>query len=101
MRTSHYPIQSFFLCNQTTRNPPSVALPRLSPRPQDFTQAELLLSLRVVSDPNGIALFGDTCQTIARGIGFRFGTPPRGARPWAATPMLPPHAYNSLPPPGL
>ncbi|EFN58513.1 hypothetical protein CHLNCDRAFT_140575 [Chlorella variabilis] len=39
---------------------------------QDFTQAELLLSLRVVSDPNGIALFGDTCQTIARGIGFRF-----------------------------
>ncbi|KAL4858033.1 TPR and ankyrin repeat-containing protein 1 [Chlorella vulgaris] len=39
---------------------------------QDFTQAELLLSLRVVADPNGLFLCGDTCQTIARGIGFRF-----------------------------
>ncbi|PSC71609.1 TPR and ankyrin repeat-containing 1-like isoform A [Micractinium conductrix] len=39
---------------------------------QDFTQAELLLGLRVVADPNGMFLCGDTCQTIARGIGFRF-----------------------------
>ncbi|KAL4457799.1 hypothetical protein ABPG75_012664 [Micractinium tetrahymenae] len=39
---------------------------------QDFTQAELLLGLRIVSDPNGLFLCGDTCQTIARGIGFRF-----------------------------
>ena len=38
---------------------------------QDFTQAELLLGLRVVADPNGMFLCGDTCQTIARGIGFR------------------------------
>jgi hypothetical protein len=26
----------------------------------------------VVADPNGLFLCGDTCQTIARGIGFRF-----------------------------
>ena len=39
--------------------------------PQDFTQAELLLALRVVADPNGLFMCGDTCQTIARGIGFR------------------------------
>lgn len=38
---------------------------------QDFTQAELLLDLRVVDDPNGLFLCGDTAQTIARGIGFR------------------------------
>ena len=38
---------------------------------QDFTQAELLLALRVVADPNGLFMCGDTCQTIARGIGFR------------------------------
>lgn len=36
------------------------------------TQAELLLGLRVVASPNGLFLCGDTCQTIARGIGFRF-----------------------------
>ncbi|GMH41224.1 hypothetical protein BSKO_09134 [Bryopsis sp. KO-2023] len=39
---------------------------------QDFTQAELLLDLRVVSDPNGLFYCGDTCQTISRGVGFRF-----------------------------
>ncbi|KAI3424745.1 hypothetical protein D9Q98_008134 [Chlorella vulgaris] len=39
---------------------------------QDFTQAELLMDLRIVSDPNGLFLCGDTAQTIARGVGFRF-----------------------------
>ena len=39
---------------------------------QDFTQAELLMDLRIVEDPNGLFLCGDTAQTIARGIGFRF-----------------------------
>jgi len=39
---------------------------------QDFTQAELLLDLRTCYDPNGMFYSGDTCQTIARGIGFRF-----------------------------
>ncbi|KAK9807285.1 hypothetical protein WJX73_007725 [Symbiochloris irregularis] len=39
---------------------------------QDFAQAELLMDLRVCSDPNGLFYCGDTCQTIARGIGFRF-----------------------------
>ncbi|KAK9820310.1 hypothetical protein WJX72_008781 [[Myrmecia] bisecta] len=39
---------------------------------QDFAQAKLLMDLRVVSDPNGLFYCGDTCQTIARGIGFRF-----------------------------
>jgi hypothetical protein len=34
-------------------------------------QAELFLDLRVSSDPNGLFYCGDTCQTIARGIGFR------------------------------
>eukprot|EP00887_Chlorella_sp_A99_P006107 scaffold22.g6107.t1 len=56
------------------RSSPRTVVPRAtlsSPR-QDFTQAELLMDLRVVSDPNGIFLCGDTAQTIARGIGFRF-----------------------------
>lgn len=48
--------------------PPPASTP---PALQDFTQAELLLALRVVSDPNGLFMCGDTCQTIARGIGFR------------------------------
>jgi len=39
---------------------------------QDFTQAELLLDMRCVIDPNSLFYCGDTCQTIARGIGFRF-----------------------------
>jgi hypothetical protein len=39
---------------------------------QDFTQAELALDLRVVSDPNALFYCGDTAQTISRGIAFRF-----------------------------
>lgn len=34
-------------------------------------QAELFLDLRVCSNPNDLFYCGDTCQTIARGIGFR------------------------------
>ena len=40
---------------------------------QDFTQAELLVLLRVCRDPNGLFLTGDTAQSIMRGISFRFG----------------------------
>ena len=39
---------------------------------QDFTQAELMLGFLVSSDINGIFCSGDTSQTIARGISFRF-----------------------------
>jgi hypothetical protein len=39
---------------------------------QDFSQAELLLDLRVLPDPSGILFAGDTAQTIARGVAFRF-----------------------------
>ncbi|KAL0040884.1 hypothetical protein WJX79_008605 [Trebouxia sp. C0005] len=39
---------------------------------QDFTQAELLVDLRVMCEPNGLFCCGDPCQTIARGIVFRF-----------------------------
>lgn len=39
---------------------------------QDFTQAELLLFLEACSDKNALLFTGDTCQTIARGVGFRF-----------------------------
>lgn len=39
---------------------------------QDFTQAELRLFLEVCVDKNALFLTGDTCQTIARGVGFRF-----------------------------
>jgi len=39
---------------------------------QDFTQAELALFLRVAEDKNGLFFSGDTCQTIALGVGFRF-----------------------------
>ena len=39
---------------------------------QDFTQAELRLFLEVCADKNGLFFTGDTCQTIARGVGFRF-----------------------------
>ena len=39
---------------------------------QDFTQAELRLFLEVCQNKNGLFLTGDTCQTIARGVGFRF-----------------------------
>ena len=37
-----------------------------------FAQAELRLFLEVCSDKNALLLTGDTCQTIARGVGFRF-----------------------------
>ena len=46
--------------------------PALLLQVQDFTQAELHLDLRVVSDPNSIFYCGDTAQTIARGVGFRW-----------------------------
>ena len=39
---------------------------------QDLTQAQLHLLLGLAADPNGLFLAGDTAQTIARGIGFRF-----------------------------
>jgi len=39
---------------------------------QDSTQAELALHFMVCSDANGFFFTGDTCQTIARGVGFRF-----------------------------
>ena len=39
---------------------------------QDFTQAELSLFLEACADKNALLLTGDTCQTIARGVGFRF-----------------------------
>jgi len=39
---------------------------------QDATQAELLLDISTVADPSGIYYCGDTAQTIARGLGFRF-----------------------------
>eukprot|EP01048_Picozoa_sp_COSAG05_P007464 COSAG05_NODE_527_length_8917_cov_523.108415_2_plen_2332_part_00 len=39
---------------------------------QDFTQAEICLYLKVCDNPNDVLLAGDTCQTIARGVGFRF-----------------------------
>ncbi|KAJ3089837.1 TPR and ankyrin repeat-containing protein 1 [Quaeritorhiza haematococci] len=39
---------------------------------QDFTQAELALDFLITSDPNRLFFTGDTCQTIARGVGFRF-----------------------------
>jgi len=43
------------------------------PPPPPPAQAELCLDLRVCVDPNGLFYCGDTCQTIARGIGFRWG----------------------------
>ena len=39
---------------------------------QDFTQAEIRLFLEVTADGNALFLTGDTCQTISRGVGFRF-----------------------------
>eukprot|EP00798_Chlamydomonas_sp_ICE-L_P021903 gene21903-28945_t len=39
---------------------------------RDEVQTEMLLDLRVASDPNTLFYSGDTAQTIARGIGFRF-----------------------------
>jgi len=39
---------------------------------QDFTQSELRLFLMACGDKNRLFLTGDTAQTIARGVGFRF-----------------------------
>eukprot|EP00741_Cyanophora_paradoxa_P016636 tig00000198_g16065.t1 len=39
---------------------------------QDFTQAELALAALVCGDGGGLFFCGDTCQTIARGLSFRF-----------------------------
>jgi superfamily I DNA and RNA helicase len=39
---------------------------------QDFTQSELRLFLEICANKNALLLTGDTCQTIARGVGFRF-----------------------------
>ena len=39
---------------------------------QDLVQAEIGLLLRTAADKNGLAIFGDTAQTISRGVGFRF-----------------------------
>ena len=39
---------------------------------QDFTQAELRLFINICSDKNDMFFCGDTCQTIASGVGFRF-----------------------------
>lgn len=36
------------------------------------SQVELRLFLEVCKDKNALLLTGDTCQTIARGVGFRF-----------------------------
>jgi hypothetical protein len=39
---------------------------------QDFTKAEMKLIMSVSAMPNGFFLTGDTAQTIARGLSFRF-----------------------------
>jgi hypothetical protein len=39
---------------------------------QDFTQAELALFVRIAEEKNDLFFSGDTCQTIAYGVGFRF-----------------------------
>lgn len=39
---------------------------------QDFTQAEIALILKLVQSPQELFLCGDSAQTIARGVGFRF-----------------------------
>lgn len=39
---------------------------------QDFTQAELFLLVKLSRDPNNLMLAGDTAQSIAVGVGFRF-----------------------------
>lgn len=35
-------------------------------------QSEMLLDMRIIQDPAGLFYCGDTAQTIARGLGFRF-----------------------------
>jgi superfamily I DNA/RNA helicase len=39
---------------------------------QDFLECELYLLAKVIRDPNRLFLTGDTAQTIARGLSFRF-----------------------------
>jgi hypothetical protein len=39
---------------------------------QDFTQSELFLVAKLCNDPNNLMLAGDTAQSIAVGVGFRF-----------------------------
>ena len=39
---------------------------------QDFTQAELYVLTKMSKDPNNLMLAGDTAQSIAVGVGFRF-----------------------------
>jgi len=39
---------------------------------QDFTQAELAVFVRIATEKNDLFFSGDTCQTIASGVGFRF-----------------------------
>ena len=39
---------------------------------QDFTCAELVLDMFCCQDANSMFYTGDTCQTITRGVGFRF-----------------------------
>lgn len=42
------------------------------PQVQDFTQSELYLLTNLSRDPNNLMLAGDTAQSIAVGVGFRF-----------------------------
>ncbi|XP_069929054.1 TPR and ankyrin repeat-containing protein 1 isoform X2 [Oryctolagus cuniculus] len=39
---------------------------------QDFTQAELVLLMKCINDPNAMFLTGDTAQSIIKGVAFRF-----------------------------
>uniref|UniRef100_A0A8C4TF54 Tetratricopeptide repeat and ankyrin repeat containing 1 n=1 Tax=Erpetoichthys calabaricus TaxID=27687 RepID=A0A8C4TF54_ERPCA len=39
---------------------------------QDFTQAELMLLMKFINDPNAMFLTGDTAQSIMKGVAFRF-----------------------------
>ena len=39
---------------------------------QDFTMSELYLLTKLSRDPNNLMLAGDTAQSIAEGVGFRF-----------------------------
>ena len=39
---------------------------------QDFSQSTLQLLMMICKQQNGFFFTGDTCQTIARGVGFRF-----------------------------
>lgn len=39
---------------------------------QDFTQAELVLLMKCIDNPNAMFLTGDTAQSIMKGVAFRF-----------------------------